>query len=745
MKQIFYNERTQSFLLQTGNASYALAISDNMRLPVHLYFGAPLGGTEDLPEIGDIRCYPGRKCRNAVSLQEYPAFCAAIYTDSCLQAIHASGARNTRLRYHSFRITKTENAETLELLLMDESHLLDVSLFYTVYSDSALLDRKAVIRNRAETPVTLTRIFSASLPLTYCDTPYRITHLRGCWAGEGRPVETCLEAGKLVLESRTGLSGPDAMPFFAADDGNTTDWNGELVFGTLQWSGNWKIILERSETSDVIVSGGINDFDFQWILQSGESLETPVFSFGRTGSGFNGMFRRIHTHLRNHVEPEHTRGMVMPLLCNTYASFGSGPEMNEKNTVAAIRRAAEIGAELFVYDAGWQQALGDWTPHKEKFSGTIRPQADLAHSLGMKFGVWAELEAVDRESSVCRDHPDWIMQYPDRFPDADELDGCTENRLLLNLAKPEVREHLHDALDRLIGENDLDYFKIDMNQCFTHPGWAEAPGGEGREIYVEYVRSLYWIFGRIRQKYPHLIIENCACGNFRADWGFNRFCSRVNRSDNQEGLDILKLHEGFAFLHLPKSAGGGCHISDYYFYNFNHRKIPRRFQAFTGMMGSLGIGVNLLKADDEALECLRKYGELYKKLRNTVQNGIYQRLHSHFKHPYACYEYVLPDRSEAVLFLFGHSLQFNQRLPAIRPVRLDADARYKPIIYGGDEERGYDAQELPDRTGRFLMAVGLNIPLHGDLDCRIVFLKRERAVETAGIQQEIYKNKGGVQ
>ena len=93
----------------------------------------------------------------------------------------------------------------------------------------------------------------------------------------------------------------------------------------------------------------------------------------------------------------------------------------------------------------------------------------------MKFGVWAELESADRTSSIFRDHREWFMQYPDQFPADDELDDSASGRMLLNLTLPEVEEHLYRALDSLICENELDYFKLDMNRLFTHPG--SAAGG----------------------------------------------------------------------------------------------------------------------------------------------------------------------------------------------------------------------------------------------------------------------------
>jgi alpha-galactosidase len=59
-----------------------------------------------------------------------------------------------------------------------------------------------------------------------------------------------------------------------------------------------------------------------------------------------------------------------------------------------------------------------------------------------------------------------------------------------------------------------------------------------------------------------LLIENCAAGGGRGDLLMDSVFGRINRSDNQDPLDVLKMHEGFTWLHPSKLAGGACHISD---------------------------------------------------------------------------------------------------------------------------------------------------------------------------------------
>jgi alpha-galactosidase len=265
-----------------------------------------------------------------------------------------------------------------------------------------------------------------------------------------------------------------------------------------------------------------------------------------------------------------------------------------------------------------------------------------------------------------------------------------------------------------------------MNRYFTNPGGEGNTASEQKKIWVKYVRNLYEILDRLRKEFPYLIIENCASGGARSDLAMSRFCGRINRSDNQDTLDILRLHEGFTWLHQSKLAGGACHISDAYAKMVNRREVPLQYQAFVGMLGSLAISKNLLECSDEMLSQLGEYVDLYKRLRHVTHLGQLYRLASHHKYPYAVFEYVSDDKKEAVVFIFGHSVQFAYKVPAIRLQGLDEDSIYDIEIFGNKPQTtGYTAsiQEYQPISGAGLTEIGVRVELLGDFDARILYLK----------------------
>ena len=197
----------------------------------------------------------------------------------------------------------------------------------------------------------------------------------------------------------------------------------------------------------------------------------------------------------------------------------------------------------------------------------------------------------------------------------------------------------------------------------------------------------------------------------------SRYFGRINRSDNQDPLDIMKLHEGFTWMHLPGLAGGACHISDD-MHHVNHRDMSLTFQAAAGMLGSLAIGKNLPKCPDEEIAAIREWGNLYKRFRHITYHGDFHRLVSLYNKPYAAFEYVSKDRGEALLFLFIREFQFSTRLPMVKLQGLNPDAEYQLEVHGAPV---IETEDIHPRSGRSLMEIGIQSDLLGDHQARIVY------------------------
>lgn len=707
---IHIDRSERRFRLNAGAMDYVFELAEN-DLPVNLYWGKTLSRPDDLSTAAEIQYRNHRTERQSENArQEYPAFYGEFYHECALKAEYPDGVRCTRLRFREFSVVKEKERELLTLSFSDALHPLTLRLFYRVWNDIELIDRWSEIKNGSGADIRLDNFASACWQLPAPVTDWRLTHLAGRWGKEAMVNRLPVEAGRFVMESRTGLSGPYAVPFFALDDGSAGELSGEVFFGALQWSGNWKLTVERTPYDDVAVTGGINEFDSRITLAPGECFATPVFSGGWSSEGHSGMSRVLHRYQLRHLLPPAVAAKPMPLIFNSWGCINI--HVNEANIRRAETLASRVGAELFVIDDGWQHALGDWYADPVKFPGGLAPVIEEARRLGMEFGLWVEPESFELRSDLYRQHPEWAMFYPGVKPFERYRADVDRTSVMLNFARNDVADYLYAALFKLVKETGIRYLKLDMNCFFSSPGWGEIPAAEQGRIWIDYVHNLHRVFGRLSADFPELLMENCASGAGRADLAMTRFFGRMNRSDNQDALDMLTLHTGFTQVNLPRMAGGACHISDS-MYHVNHRKTPLRFQAFCGMLGSLAIGKDLTICSDAELAEIRSYTDFYKKIRHVTHFGDFYRLASAREKSYAVFEYVLPDRSEAVVFVLGASQQFGDSLPFFRIPGLDAKKCYELTIHGGENE------EKRIISGQGAAAVGVRLELVGDFDARI--------------------------
>ena len=703
------------FLLTAGNMSYAIEL-DAEDFPVNLYWGRKLERMDDLPSPDDRRQNRHRSPRQGnCTCQEYPAFYGEFYDECALKITFPDGIRAAKFRFLEF----VQEKDLLILSFEEEKHALRLKLFYRLLPDLNLLERWSEIENRTGTGVQLENYASAAWQMPGTAADWRLTHLVGRWGKEAEPKREMVSQGKFVLESRTGLSGPFHVPFFALDDGSASELDGEVFFGAVEWSGNWKITVDRDAFDHTAVIGGINEFDSRPELENGEVFRTPVFCGGWSEEGFSGMSRILHRYQLKHLLPEAVAKKPMPVIFNSWGCINI--HVNEENILNAARKAQRIGAELFVIDDGWQTYLGDWYPDCRKFPNGLKPVIDEVKKLGMDFGLWVEPESFELKSELYRKHPEWAMSYPGCKPFQRRRDDVDRDSVMLNLARRDVAEYLYNALRRLIEETGIKYLKLDMNCFVSSPGWGDRSG----RLWIDYVHNLHWIFETLSSDFPEVLMENCASGAGRADLSMQRCFGRMNRSDNQDALDMVKLHENFTYVNMPRLAGGACHISDSMF-GVNMRRTPMKFQAYCGMLGSLACGKDLMHCTEEELNEIRFYTDLYKQIRHITNFGDFYRLASNYTHPYAIYEYVSQDKKEAVVFVLGASIQFSDKLPPFKIPGLIPDAVYNVTCYGNRvQTNDYSAsvKEYRSLSGLGAANAGIRVELLGDYDCRLLHFK----------------------
>ena len=121
--------------------------------------------------------------------------------------------------------------------------------------------------------------------------------------------------------------------------------------------------------------------------------------------------------------------------------------------------------------------------------------------------VWFEPERVVVGTQWAVEHNKWMLHKPQGG-----------DWLLFNLADPKACEWLCQYYGKMIEDNGIDYYRQDCN-IEPEPYWeaADEPNRAGITE-IRYIEGLYRFWDYLLQRFPHLLIDNCASGGRRIDW-----------------------------------------------------------------------------------------------------------------------------------------------------------------------------------------------------------------------------------
>ena len=709
------------FRLDGGNSTYAFGVNERAELQA-LYWGGRIGMHDAIPSAHSNPEMASFDSPYTTTPQEYASWGAGLFTEPAIKITFADGNRDLVL--HFVRATPN-GSQSLEILLKDISREIFVTLRYSMDAESGILARSAIIENQEKQPIVVEQ--AAAAQWTLPPARYALSYLTGRWAGEWALNQEPIGGGARVLESRRGSTGNQANPWFAIsrnlNQASTApvaaeEETGEVWFGALAWSGSWRFTVEHDQLDALRVTGGFNPFDFGYKLKPGEKLETPIFYGGYSAHGLGGASRLLHRYENAHILPQAPDAKPRPVIYNSWEATEF--KVDEPGQVALAVKAASIGVDRFVMDDGWfgerktdHAGLGDWYVNKEKFPHGLKPLIDKVHALGMDFGLWVEPEMINPDSDLYRKHPEWVLNFPGR-PRSE-----SRNQLVLNLARPDVRDYLAGFLDKILTENDIAFLKWDYNRNWSEPGWDQVPVDEQKRVYVEFVRNIYSILAELRKKHPKVEIESCSGGGGRVDLGILRYTDEVWPSDNTDPFDRLAMQDGFSYAYTPQIMMAWVTDSPHW---LNGRATSLAYRMLSSMQGSLGIGANLNRWTAEDFATAKRLISAYHAVQRTIVRGsLYRLISPRNGSEFSSTETVSDDKKQAVVFGFSHSTQKGRGFPPLQLKGLDPAAEYRLSWIEG-KARPAAPQSA---SGAWWMNHGIQLDLKGDFQAAAFELDRQ--------------------
>lgn len=637
-----------------------------------LHFG---GRIEDPAPLAAYESY--RNPNHNTEDVAYPTFGGRNYHEAALRVTHADGDLNTELKYlsHETQQLADDNVTRTVIHTTDAVQALDVDLVYTTYARENVITTHAEIRNREKGTVILHSFYSSALPLRA--EKYLFTHLHGAWTHEAQVEHTLLTHGSKSIASIRGVRTTHAEnPSFMLTLGSDRfdEASGEVVAGTLAWSGNFRLNFEVDECRTLNILAGINPEGSEYRLHRGETFTTPEMIYTHSTAGAGGASRNLHDWGRNYgIWNGHTPA---PTLLNSWE--GAAFRFNAKILTDMIDDAAAMGLEMFVLDDGWfgnkyprnndKAGLGDWEVNREKLPEGIDYIASYAHDKGLKFGIWIEPEMVNPKSELAEKHPDWIVRAPKREA------PLTRNQLLLDLSNPAVQDFVFGVFDRTMQLSEhIDYIKWDANRCANSVGSTYQADDEQAHFWIEYTQGLYKVMERIRAKYPDVLIQACASGGGRVEYGALKYFDEVWTSDNTEALTRARIQYGTSLFYPALVMASHVSVTP----NLQTGNVtPLKFRFDIACAGRMGMELQPKHMTEEERAEARRAIEAYKGYRDIVMQGDLYRIGTPYDEE-GCYAiaYVAKDRRRAVVF--AYCLRYQSRtVPVFRIPGLDADTNY---------------------------------------------------------------------
>lgn len=329
----------------------------------------------------------------------------------------------------------------------------------------------------------------------------------------------------LHIEPHGGRSSEEAFPFFNLE----SEASQQGVMVAVGWTGTWFADLEKRDPSRLTLAAGMLNTDLY--LYPGEQIRTPsVALMFWSGDRMNG-----HNRFRRLVLAHHSRkvdGSPFYPLCSAFnyrdpQPCGEYSCLTADWAIAMVRRYSmfELTPDVFWLDAGWHTGAGDfrhgkswanttgnWTVDRERFPEGLKPVSDAVHEAGAKFMVWFEPERVVKGTQWATEHKEWMLDT--EWPEGSEQSTW----YLFDLGNDEACDWLCKYYGDLIEENGIDYYRQDFNML-PAGYWRDAdePGRSGIKE-IRHIENLYKFWDYLLERFPGLLIDNCASGGKRLDW-----------------------------------------------------------------------------------------------------------------------------------------------------------------------------------------------------------------------------------
>ncbi|WP_457967963.1 alpha-galactosidase [Arthrobacter sp. D1-29] len=440
------------------------------------------------------------------------------------------------------------------------------------------------------------------------------------WLAEGRwqqrPVSELLpnvnpdfhnrrSRGNFAVTSHGSFSSGEFLPtgVLAIDGGPSIAWQVETSAG---W--HW----EATQNEGMVTIGvyGSTDLYHQFAerLAPGEEFTTVPAGFCIADGGRDAVFAAL-TDYRRAIRELRPVDAGLPVVYNDFMNTLMGGPSTEKE-LPLIAAAAKAGAEYFCIDAGWFGGgnwwtdAGDWHETPGLFTGGLISVIDTIRAHGMRPGIWLEPEAVGENAALAQQLPEeaFFRRFGQRVSETGHFQ--------LDFRHPAARAHLDEAVDRLVAEFGITFFKLDYN-VNSGVGTDVDSDGPGAGL-LGHTRAFREWLSDAQARHPEVLFESCSSGGMRMDYNLLSVAHLQSTSDQEDFRLYASIAAAAPASVLPEQAGNWAYPAA----SMNMEETA--FAMTAGVIGRLYLSGFLGGLSDEQFALVGEAVALHKDWRHRI-------------------------------------------------------------------------------------------------------------------------------
>ena len=442
---------------------------------------------------------------------------------------------------------------------------------------------------------------------------------------------------KRWYENVGGRSSDGAMPLF--DVTNGTD--GYIIF--LGWTGSWHADFEACDGGVHAVLRLANN---TFRLPAGESyatMSTLIMEYHDGQKAARNRFRRL---IKEYFSIVGQPGRPTEAM-SCWELWGALPSDEMSRRIDTLKEKNIVFDYIWLdagwygdftevsrgpFDPAWSNFTGYWKVNKNWHPDGLLDVVKHTEDAGMQFELWVEPERCVVGLPPITEHPEWFT--------------VIGNNGIIDYGNPDAWQYVYDTLCHLIDTLHLGCYRQDFNVNILDFWRKDRTPEEAALKELQHINGLYRMWDALLEKYPHLIIDNCASGGRRFDLESVKRAIPFFRSDYQCNFnadpDVTQCHNS---------------ISEYLPYNGCTTKIKADTYAarstFSSAWGLACWNTGFQTMNEDELAWASKISNEYKRLQPYFSCDYYSLASAGYdKSSWAVWQYDRPEENDGVVMAF---------------------------------------------------------------------------------------------